>query len=93
MWDSKFSHLLKKTEWAQPALVLHGNVLSHLLKSHSSLFEKNRIVACLGHSLGEFTALACSGSLSLEETLTLVHQVFMMICIHPTLLQKLKLIS
>ena len=56
---------LKKTDITQPAIFIH---------SCTNFFQNkvNDILAFAGHSLGEFSALTCSGSLSFEEGLELV---------------------
>ena len=56
---------LKKTDITQPAIFIH---------SYVTFFISNvkNISAFAGHSLGEFSALTCSGSLSFEEGLELV---------------------
>lgn len=58
---------LTLTENAQPALLLTSIALN-------SLLEKNGIkpIMTVGHSLGEYSALVASGSLTLEEALPLV---------------------
>lgn len=60
---------LTETKHAQPALVLSsGLALAQLTKAGV------RPVAVLGHSLGEYSALVASGSLSLEQAVKLVYQ-------------------
>ena len=56
---------LKKTDITQPAIFIHSYICYELgnIKNPS---------AYAGHSLGEFTALTCSGSLSFEDGLSLV---------------------
>ena len=56
---------LKKTDITQPAIFIHSYVCYELGKVR-------RPDAYAGHSLGEFTALVCSGSLSFEDGLGLV---------------------
>ena len=56
---------LKKTDISQPAIFIHSCITFFLNKV-------NDISAFAGHSLGEFSALTCSGSLSFEEGLELV---------------------
>ncbi|GEM00738.1 [acyl-carrier-protein] S-malonyltransferase [Halolactibacillus halophilus] len=60
---------LTETKFAQPALVLTSGVLAAVLKA-----EGVEPVAVLGHSLGEYSALVASGSLTLEQATTLVYQ-------------------
>ncbi len=60
---------LTETKHAQPALVLTSGVLL------DALFDLGvKPVAVLGHSLGEYSALVASGSLTLEQATTLVYQ-------------------
>ena len=56
---------LKKTDITQPAIFIHSCI---------NFFQNkvNDISAFAGHSLGEFSAVTCSGSLSFEEGLELV---------------------
>lgn len=56
---------LKKTDITQPAIFIHSCIIFH----HNKV---NDISAFAGHSLGEFSALTCSSSLSFEEGLELV---------------------
>ena len=56
---------LKKTDITQPAIFIHSYVLY-------SINNIKNISAFAGHSLGEFTALVCSGSLPFDEGLELV---------------------
>ena len=56
---------LKKTDITQPAIFIHSYVCYEL-------GNIKRPDAYAGHSLGEFTALVCSGSLSFEDGLCLV---------------------
>lgn len=60
---------LTETKHAQPALVLTSGVLLDALKAAGV-----EPVAVLGHSLGEYSALVASGSLTLEQATTLVYQ-------------------
>ena len=56
---------LTKTDITQPSIFIHSYI-TFLVKNLSN------ISAFAGHSLGEFSAVACSGSLSFEECLRLV---------------------
>lgn len=58
---------LKETKVTQPAVFLHSVILAKTLENF-----KPKMVA--GHSLGEFSALVASGSLSFEDGLKLVSQ-------------------
>ena len=56
---------LTKTDITQPSIFIHSYI-TFLVKN------LNNISAFAGHSLGEFSAVACSGSLSFQECLRLV---------------------
>ena len=56
---------LTKTDITQPSIFIHSYI-TFLVKN------LNNISAFAGHSLGEFSALACSGSLPFKECLKLV---------------------
>ena len=56
---------LKKTDITQPAIFIHSCITFYLNNVKD-------IYAFAGHSLGEFSAVTCSGSLSFEEGLELV---------------------
>ena len=60
---------LDKTEFTQPAIVLNS-LMSYLAFSN---FIKAKPEFSLGHSLGEFTALAVSGAFSFVEAIMLVN--------------------
>ena len=60
---------LDKTEFTQPAIVLNS-LMSYLTFSN---FIKAKPEFSLGHSLGEFTALAVSGAFSFVEAIRLVN--------------------
>tara|TARA_B100000315_G_scaffold260931_1_gene327655 strand:- start:18058 stop:19020 length:963 start_codon:yes stop_codon:yes gene_type:complete len=59
--------ILKQTENTQPALFIQSVIIAELLKEIDILPS-----AVAGHSLGEFSALVCSGYLSFEDGLKLV---------------------
>lgn len=73
---------LHSTELAQPALLTAGVSLFRWLESETGL----RAAAMAGHSLGEYTALACAGAISLEQAVQLVHHrgLFMAECVQQT---------
>ena len=56
---------LKKTDITQPAIFIHS-CITYFIN------DVKDISAFAGHSLGEFSAVTCSGSLSFEEGLELV---------------------
>ena len=59
---------LKKTENAQPAILVCSYALCSVLR------DRGRIPSLVaGHSLGEYTAVAVSGMLSFKDTVKLVH--------------------
>ena len=57
---------LKQTKYAQPAIFLHSYILA---KSLGTAFKPDMVA---GHSLGEITALACTGALDFELALQLI---------------------
>ena len=61
---------LNKTEVTQPAMLTAGVAVYEILKSKIS--EEPALYA--GHSLGEYTALVCAGSLKFEDAVKLVSQ-------------------
>ncbi|MDD3926416.1 MAG: ACP S-malonyltransferase [bacterium] len=61
--------LLTRTDNAQPAIYTHSTALAMLLSRAGVAAD---IVA--GHSLGEYSALACSGALTFEDGLRLVRR-------------------
>lgn len=61
---------LNKTEVTQPAMLTAGVAVYEILKSKISAEP----VLYAGHSLGEYTALVCSGSLKFEDAVKLVSQ-------------------
>jgi len=62
---------LKKTEYAQPAILATSMAIFSVLENEKKLSLKPRFVA--GHSLGEYTALVAAGTLSLEDGVRLVN--------------------
>ena len=64
---------LKLTKNTQPAIMTIGVSIFNVLREHSGLNLKNsRFFA--GHSLGEYTALVCAGSLSIEKASYLLYE-------------------
>ena len=55
---------LKKTDITQPAIFIHSTILFNINSINADAYAR--------HSLGEFSALSCSGSLTFEDTLKLV---------------------
>ena len=64
---------LKLTQNTQPAIMLLGVSIFNLLLKKNNLISK-KIKYLAGHSLGEYTALVCAGSLSLEKAAYLLHE-------------------
>ena len=64
---------LKKTEITQPAILITSYAIFSVLKKEFNYdLSKTKYIA--GHSLGEYSALVASDSLSLEDGLKLVHE-------------------
>lgn len=61
---------LKKTEYAQPAILTMSMAVFRCLEEEGVEFAPEYVA---GHSLGEYTALVASGTLSLEDGVRLVH--------------------
>ena len=64
---------LKLTENTQPAIMTVGVSIFNVL-NHEFGFNLNNSRFFAGHSLGEYTALVCSGSLSLESAAYLLNE-------------------
>ena len=64
---------LKLTQNTQPAIMLVGVSIFKVLKEKFN-FNFDNIKFFAGHSLGEYTALVCSGSLSLERAAYLLYE-------------------
>ena len=62
---------LNETTFTQPAIYLIGHVICEILKNETSFFE-NKFSFFAGHSLGEYTALTASNSISFEQGLLLL---------------------
>jgi len=56
----------------QPAIVTHSVAALRVIENRTNLKEQLKLVA--GHSLGEFSALACAGALSFADALYLVRE-------------------
>ena len=63
--------LINQTENTQPAIFLISYSIYQVIKKETS-FNLNEAKFFAGHSLGEYSALACSGSLSFEQTIKLL---------------------
>ena len=64
---------LKLTQNTQPAIMTVGVCIFNTLK-HEFGFKLNNAKFFAGHSLGEYTALVCSGSLSIETAAYLLRE-------------------
>ncbi len=64
---------LKKTEITQPAILTTSFCIFSILKEEFN-FELSNVKFIAGHSLGEYSALVASGSISLEDGVRLVHE-------------------
>ena len=64
---------LKLTQNTQPAIMTVGVVIYNMLRENSN-FNLKDIKFFAGHSLGEYTALVCAGSLTLERAAYLLHE-------------------
>ena len=64
---------LKLTKNTQPAIMTIGVSIFNVLKDHFNLnLDEAKFFA--GHSLGEYTALVCSGSLTIKRAVYLLHE-------------------
>ena len=63
--------LIDQTENTQPAIFIVSYSICEVIKKESS-FNLSDAKFFAGHSLGEYSALACSGSLSFDQTIKLL---------------------
>ena len=63
--------ILDKTENTQPAIFLASYSIFQVIKNETS-FDLNKAEFFAGHSLGEYSALACAESISFEQTIKLL---------------------
>jgi len=61
---------LNQTQWTQPALLAASVGIFQAINSRKKL----PVAVMAGHSLGEYSALVCAGSLSLDVAVQLVHK-------------------
>ncbi len=75
---------LKLTQNTQPAIMTVGVCIFNVLNQEFGL-NLNNAKFFAGHSLGEYTALVCGGSLSIERAAYLLHErgKFMQDAVHP----------
>jgi [acyl-carrier-protein] S-malonyltransferase len=71
MWEGP-EHELVLTENAQPALMAVSLAAIRVLTDAKGLKLKDHVAYVAGHSLGEYSALAAAGSLSLSDTARLL---------------------
>ena len=64
---------LKLTKNTQPAIMTIGVSIFNVLNDHFDL-NLNEAKFFAGHSLGEYTALVCSGSLTIKRAVYLLHE-------------------
>ncbi len=64
---------LKLTQNTQPAIMTVGVAIYNMLDENSN-FNLKDVKFFAGHSLGEYTALVCAGSLTLERAAYLLHE-------------------
>ena len=64
---------LKLTQNTQPAIMTVGVAIYNMLAENSN-FNLKDVKFFAGHSLGEYTALVCAGSLTLERAAYLLHE-------------------
>ena len=62
---------LNKTENTQPAIFIVSYSIFETIKKEKNI-DLSKIKFLAGHSLGEYSALACSGSLEYEQTIKLL---------------------
>ena len=63
--------LIDQTENTQPAIFLISYSICEVIKKETS-FDLNNAKFFAGHSLGEYSALACSGSINFKQTIKLL---------------------
>ncbi|PRP78534.1 S-malonyltransferase [Planoprotostelium fungivorum] len=83
MWEGPMDKLML-TEYTQPALLSHSMAIVQVLKDEGVL-DFREISAVLGHSLGEFSALAAAEYITAEDAADLVRcrGKWMQECIEP----------
>ena len=71
MWQGP-AETLTLTENTQPALMAHSLAVVRVLETEAGLDLKRAAAFVAGHSLGEYSALAAAGALSIADTARLV---------------------
>lgn len=70
MHDDEYKDLLSKTENTQPALLTHSMAIMEIL----SKYESFKYDACLGLSLGEYSALTAANAMDFKDAVSLVRK-------------------
>lgn len=70
MYNDEYKDLLSKTENTQPALLTHSMAIMEIL----SKYESFKYDACLGLSLGEYSALTAANAIDFDDAVTLVRK-------------------
>lgn len=70
MHDDEYKDLLSKTENTQPALLTHSMAIMEIL----SKYESFKYDACLGLSLGEYSALTAANAMDFKDAVSFVRK-------------------
>lgn len=70
MHNDEYKDLLSKTENTQPALLTHSMAIMEIL----SKYESFKYDACLGLSLGEYSALTAANAMDFKDAVSLVRK-------------------
>ena len=70
MHDDEYKDLLSKTENTQPALLTHSMAIMEIL----SKYESFKYDACLGLSLGEYSAITAANAMDFKDAVSLVRK-------------------
>lgn len=70
MHDDEYKDLLSKTENTQPVLLTHSMAIIEIL----SKYESFKYDACLGLSLGEYSALTAANAMDFKDAVSLVRK-------------------
>lgn len=70
MYNDEYKDLLSKTENTQPALLTHSMAIMEIL----SKYESFKYDACLGLSLGEYSALTAANAMDFKDAVSLVRK-------------------
>ena len=72
MFDGNIDELTLTTN-SQPAIMAVSSAILESIRSEN-LINFDNVKAVAGHSLGEYTALVCAGSLTIERAAYLLHE-------------------